>query len=183
MDIKMNHKPMGAITVLFLFSAGILAGAAGPAFEQNSPALSHQEINSLLISPIKNIGQNCKSVKTKLGTWISLKTKTIANQHEVGQIDRLHTIKYDGLILTLYEVVKYKKEMLISVKMVKNYPGILPELIGMKKEDFKSRFGAAVHVEGNAYKYAVQDEIGENSVSFKFENNILVGIDWSYYLD
>jgi hypothetical protein len=161
--------------VLFSVLAASISGA------ELSDNLSPEAAN-LVMAPIRAMGQSRESIKEKLGPWISLETKTITNRHEVGQNDKTYTVKYDGLILTLYEVVKVKKEMLVSVRMTKNYPRILPELIGLKRGVVETRFGAS-KPGGETYKYALQDGIGENSVICKFDGDTLVQVEWSYYLD
>jgi hypothetical protein len=152
-------------------------------FARSSPALSFQTNNSLLMAPIMQLGQSRTAIISKLGRWISLETKTIVNRHDPDQKDNIYTIKYDGLILRVYRVAKHKKEMLVSVTMTKNYPRILPELIGLTRNVIESRYGTAKQVKGETFKYAIRDEIGENSMIIKYENNILMQIDWSYYVD
>lgn len=151
--------------------------------EKISSGQSLQEINSLLMAPLKNIGQSRESARAKVGPWISSKTKTIANRHDADKIDNIYTLKYDGLILEIYEAVEWKKEMLLSVRMTQNQPRILPALIGSKREAIGSRFGPSEQTNSEELKYSVEDEIGKHSVIFKLHNNIVVNIQWSYYLD
>jgi hypothetical protein len=143
---------------------------------------SFKNINDLLMVPIKSIGQSRKLIKSKLGPWVSLETKAIASEY-VNGLDKAYTIKYDGLILGIYEVAKSKKEMLIFVKMTKNYPQILPELIGLKKEMVESSVKQKMHLNGGVYRYSAHDDIGENSIICKFKNDVLIEIEWSYYVD
>jgi hypothetical protein len=150
--------------------------------EQTAPESHIQEINSLAMAPRDNLGDSRESIKMKLGPWISLETKEAVNRHDPEQMDNYYFLNYNGLVIIIIEASA--REMLLDVTMTQNYPGMLPELIGLNRETVESRFGPANQPEEKYLKYtAVDDGYSQDTVSFIFEQDVVVSVEWSYYID
>ena len=150
--------------------------------EQTAPESHIPEINSLAMAPWENLGESRESIKLKLGPWISLETKEAENRHDPELMDNYYILNYYGLIITIIEA--FEKEMLLDVTMTQNYPGILPELIGLNRETIELRFGPANQTEGKNVEYtAVDDAYSQDTVRFIFEQDVVVSVEWSYYID
>jgi hypothetical protein len=150
--------------------------------EQTTPESHVQEINSLAMAPREILGDSRESIKMKLGPWISLETKQAENRHDPEQMDNYYILNYNGLIIIIIEASA--REMLLDIAMTQNYPGILPELIGLNRETIELRFGPANQPEGKYLKYtAVDDGYSQDTVGFIFEQDVVVSVEWSYYID
>jgi hypothetical protein len=148
------------------------------------PSSFVEEVNALVDAPRKTLGNSRSSIQAKLGPWSSIKTEKVANRHEKGWIDNVYTITYDGLVLSVYDVVAWKKEMLIAVSMTKNSPKILPEFIGKTEAAISEKFGSPARASEEAIEYVpVRDVIGEDVVRFKLRHKIVVAVEWVYYID
>ena len=134
------------------------------------------------MAPRDNLGESRESIQMKLGPWISLETKEVENRHDPEQMDNYYILNYNGLIIIIIEA--FAKEMLLDVTMTQNYPGILPELIGLNRETIELRFGPTNQPEGKYLIYtAVDDGYSQDTVSFIFEQDVVVSVEWSYYID
>ncbi len=149
-------------------------------------ATFNRYINELVNAPLKNLGENLASVQSKLGTPSALSTERLRNRHDPNQTDQIHTLTYKGLVVRIYDVPAFKKEMLLTVRLAENRPGLLPELIGQSEKAIKDKFGDPTGVEGAIYKYVPVynvDEPGEDVVKIQFNNSSVSSVEWNYYVD
>jgi len=103
-----------------------------------SPEYYISEVYSLVWAPVDNIGETREAIQKKLGLWISLETKEVENLYDSNQTDTVYILNYSGLILRIYEAAS--RDILVVVTMTQNYPGILPELIGLSRDKIESRY-------------------------------------------
>ena len=143
-------------------------------------------INELVHAPIKQIGENNQSVQAILGTPSSSVTEQLTNRHDPKQKDQIHTLTYKSLIVRIYSAPSINKEMLLSVRLTENRPGVLPELIGQTMKSITERFGEPMSKDGNIFKYIPVynvDEPGQDVVKIEFNNSLVSAIEWDYYVD
>jgi hypothetical protein len=149
-------------------------------------AAFNKHIKELVSAPLKNLGENLTSVQSKLGTPSALNTERLTNRHNPKQTDQIHTLTYKGLVVRIYDVPSFKKEMLLTVRLTENRPGLLPELIGQSEKTIKDTFGDPTSVDGAIFKYMPVynvDEPGEDVVKIQFNNSIVSFVEWNYYVD
>ncbi len=149
-------------------------------------AAFNKQINELVSAPLKNLGENLTSVQSKLGTPSDLNTERLTNRHDPKQTDQIHTLTYKGLIVRIYDVPSLKKEMLLTVRLTENKPGLLPELIGQSQKTIKEKLGDPMRVDGAIFTYVPVynvDEPGEDVVKIHFNNSIVSSVEWNYYVD
>lgn len=142
-----------------------------------------ERISLLMNAPIESIGQSRETIKAKLGPWRTLTVDNVPNRHDPNQVDSVYDIGYDGLMLKVYKVGGFQKEMLVIVRMTKNYPGILPQLIGLQQNAIELRYGPGVRTEDQKLEYTVEDDFGVNSVSFVLGDGKVAAVQWAYYTE
>lgn len=148
---------------------------------QESGALPTAQVKALIDAPIRRLGQSRASVQATLGPPSSVWKEEVANPHDPKQTDQVHTLTYPGLVLRLYDVVLFKKEILLSVRMTRNHPGLLPDLIGQNEKAIISSLGSPTISGGEVWEY--HDEEGNNQVRIEFKDAVVVAVEWNFYLD
>jgi hypothetical protein len=149
-------------------------------------AMLAKHINELIAAPLKNLGEDRRSVQSRLGAPSSLNTEQLSNRHNPAQTDQTHTLAYQGLIIRIYDVPSFKKEMLLTVRLTENRSGLLPELIGQSEKAIKDRFGNPAGVDGTVFRYIPvynTDEPGEDVVKIQFSDSLVSSVEWIYYVD
>jgi len=164
--------------------SGMLSCQRGPESRPKPRASFVEEINALVDAPKTNLGQRRESIRARLGPWVSLETREVPNLHEEGKIDHIYTIKYEGLVLGVYEVVAYKKEMLLAATMTRNWSHLLPELIGLDREALEGRFGPPSRIVDGFLEYvSSKEDEAEELVRIKMKGNTVEVVEWEYYVD
>lgn len=158
------------------------AGSETPSDEVQGTSRA-ERVSALVNAPLRSIGQSRAGIRAKLGLWQALKVEKVHSRHDADQVDSVYTIAYGGLQLKIYEVGGFQKEMLISVRMEKNYPGVLPELVGMQEKAVELDYGIANKVEDQTLEYVVEDELGANGVSFLLQDGKVAAVEWTYYTE
>ncbi len=135
--------------------------------------------------PVQQFGRSTAAMTAKLGPPLSMRSKDVSNKHEPSQIDRIKTFNYKGLVVSIYDVVIYKKEILLSVRMTKNRPGVLPVLIGKDEKSIKTKYGNPDRVERHIHEYVLADyeDTGIDRICIEFRNSSVVAVEWNYYVD
>jgi hypothetical protein len=170
---------MGTMLLLAIASCNV-----GQVFPPKPPSSFAEEVNILIEAPRRTLGNSRGSIQAKLGPWSSINTKKIPNRHEETWIDNIYSITYEGLVLHVYDVVAWKKEMLTAVSMTKNCSKALPQFIGTTKDAITERFGSPARATEEAMEYVpVLDSEGEDVVRFKLRDRVVVAVEWVYYID
>jgi len=169
------------VVLLILGSVTAVSSRPETSPEQTSGASSVEQANVLVDAPIRRLGGSRASVQAQLGPPSSVRTEDFANRHDPGQRDQIHTLTYQGLVIRLYNVVAFKKEMLLSVRMTQNYPALLPELIGQHERAIISSLGSPTILAGEVWEY--QDAEGNDQMRIEFKDSVVVAVEWNYYVD
>jgi hypothetical protein len=149
-------------------------------------AIFVKRVNELVGIAIKRFGDNRQSVQAILGAPSTSAAVRFTNQHNPKQTDQIHTLTYKGLIVRIYDIPSFKKEMLLSVRLTENRPGLLPELIGQSEKSIKDKFGDPTSMDGTVFIYMPIyniNESGEDVVKMEFNNSIVSAVEWDYYVD
>ncbi len=170
--------------LLMLLAADSIAGE-GALQPGKAPAPVPEDVRALVRAPLQKLGTCYKDISGVVGQPVSLSSEEIPNTHQPSQIDRITTIRYDGLVIRTYEVSVGGKEMLLSVRMTRNRPGILPLLIGASEKSIKATYGGPRYLKGNMFVYVLDDvdDTGEDAVNIEFENSLVVAVEWNFYVD
>jgi hypothetical protein len=180
--IKPQHFITLGIGIMLLLV--IASCNVGQVFSPKPPSSFAGEVNVLIEAPRRALGNSRGSIQEKLGPWSSIKTEKIPNHHEETWIDNIYTITYDGLVLHVYDVVAWEKEMLTAVSMTKNCSKALPQFTGRTKDAITEKFGSPARATEEAMEYIpVLDSEGEDVVRFKLRDRIVVAVEWMYYID
>lgn len=176
------------LAVLMIFVTVFVVSCAKEQSGQQLVILYADKVNTLINMPITHFGNSRSSVQAKLGAPSNVKTEPFTNWHNPEQIDYIHTLTYPGLDIMLYDVVAYKRQFLISVRMTKNYPDLFPKLIGKDKKAVESMLGPPHIRDGTVYKYfsplGVESEIGgDDEVKIDFRNSVVEAVQWYFYID
>jgi hypothetical protein len=147
------------------------------------PSSFVEEINAIAAAPRKILGNSRSSIREKIGPWSSIKIENVANRHAEGWIDNIYTLTYDGLVLSVYDVVAWKKEMLIAVSMTKNRPNLLPELIGKTEAAIIKRFGPPVRASQETIEYFTVGDEFNDVLKVKLRHKIVAEVEWVYSID
>lgn len=169
--------------VVLLILGMVPAISGGPAItpEQESGPSAVEQVKVLIKAPIRRLGQSRASVQATLGPPSSVWKEEVANPHDPRQTDQVHTLTYPGLVIRLYDVVVFKKEILLSVRMTQNHPGLLPDFIGQTETAINSSVGSPTISGGEVWEY--HDEEGNNQVRIEFKDAVVVAVEWNFYLD
>lgn len=169
------------VVLLILAMIPAVSGRPETTPGRQSDVSSVEQVNALIEAPIQRLGRSRASVQATLGPPSSVRTEQIANPHNPGQTDQIHTLTYPGLIFRLYDVVTLNKELLLSVRMTHNRPGLLPELIGQNEKAILSSLGSPTISGGEVWEY--HDDEGNDQVRVEFRNSVVVAVEWNYYVD
>lgn len=153
---------------------------------RQSDEVNIERVNELVNTPIKQLGESTHSVQAILGTPSTSVVDQLANRHNPKQKDQIYTLTYKSLVVRIYDATSIKKEMLLSVRMTENQPGVLPELIGKTEKFIKDQFGEPQSKDINTFKYIPVyniDEPGEDVVKIEFKNSLVSAVEWDYYTD
>jgi len=144
-----------------------------------------ENVRALISAPAQHLGKSAATIVAALGKPLSISSEDTPNKHQPSQIDRIKTITYEGLVISIYDVVAYEKEMLLSVRMTRNRPGILPALIGEDENAIKANYGNSEHVRGTIHDYVLTDgdDTASDMVSIDFNESKVVTVEWSYFVD
>ncbi len=180
----MNKSKYLSTCLLILYILSVISCHRETPAERKAAFIKH--INELISAPMKNLGESPSSVQSKLGPPSIISTEQLTNRHNPKQIDQIHTLTYKGLVVRIYDVPSFKKEMLLTVRLTENRPGLLPELIGQDEKTIKEKFGDPTSVDGAIFKYIPVynvDDPGEDIVKIQFNNSIVSSVGWFYYVD
>lgn len=124
-------------------------------------------------------------IATRIVSHQFLNSLTFLQDGQPEHVDKIHTINYNGITVRVYEVVAHKKELLLSVGITSNRPGVLPELVGKNEGEIKAILGTPFQTRGQEwdFKTIYQDEPGEDILSLKFGNGRVVSAEWNFYVD
>ena len=179
-----NGRRAVSISLLMFSILSVISCNRQTPAERN--ALYVKQVNDLVNSAIKRLGENRHSVQSILGAPSASSTEQIRNQHNPKQTDQIRTLTYRGLVVRIYDVPAFNKEMLLSVRMTENMPGVLPDLIGKSEKTINAKFGDPIRTKGTVFEYIPVyniDEPGEDIVKIEFSNSIVSAIEWFYYVD
>ena len=131
------------------------------------------------------LGDNIEEIKKLLGAPVSHTETEIENRHVPGQIDHVHTLKYDGLEVSVYRASEDPPRDLIGRLVVtdKKYPVKWGLKIGVTTDAVKSVLGEPDRVKEGTFEYVLEECAGTCSVSFSFQNGLLEKIEWEWGID
>ena len=178
-------KHWTGILVLLILGTVLVVSCTREESRRRATSSHIEQVNALVNAPMKQFGKGRSAIQAKLGAPSSATSRQYQNRHDPTQIDLIHTLSYQGLVIRIYDVVAFKKEMLGSVRMTRNRPGILPELIGKDERAIKAMFGVPHRKKGTLFEYnpVYDDEPGEDVVVIEFRNSIVEAVEWDFYLD
>jgi len=177
----MTRRWTGLVVLLTFATVPADSGRPETTAERKSGASSVEQVKALVEAPIQRLGRSRASVQAALGSPSSVRIEQVANPHLPSQVDQIHTLTYPGLVIRLYDVVAFKKEMLLSVRMTQNYPGPLPDLIGQTERAIISSLGPPTISGGTVWEY--HDDEGNDQVRVEFKDSVVVAVEWNYYVD
>lgn len=177
----MTRRWTGLVVLLILGTIPAVSGRPETIPERKSGASSIEQVKALVEAPIQRLGRSRASMQAALGPPAAVRTEQVANPHEPSQMDQIHTLTYPGLVIRLYDVVAFKKEMLLSVRMTQNYPGLLPELMGQNERTIISALGPPTISGREVWEY--KDDEGNDQVRVEFKDAVVVAVEWNYYVD
>ena len=121
----------------------------------------------------------------RLGQPSDLSVADVANRHESGRTDKIHTMNYEGITIQVYEVVAHRKELLLSVGMRANHPGVLPEIVGKDEGAVRAMLGLPFQTRGQDWDYRgkYESEPGEDVLTVRFKKGRVENAEWNFYLD
>lgn len=132
------------------------------------------------------LGDNIEEIKKLLGAPVSHTETEIENRHVPGQIDHVHTLKYDGLEVSVYRASEDPPRDLIGRLVItgKHYPVKWGLNIGVISEKVTSVLGNPDKVKDGEYEY-IHEECagGACSATFHFQKGILEKIEWNWGID
>lgn len=184
-DKRIIISRWSALVVLLILGTAPVVSCTWQESRRQASARYIDQVNALVNAPMKEFGKGRNAIQAKLGVPSSITTKQFANRHDPKQIDLIHTLSYRGLVIWIYDVVAFKKEMIASVRMTENRPGLLPELIGKNERAIKAMFGVPHRKTGTVFEYTpiYDDEPGDDVVMIEFRNSIVEAVEWDFYLD
>lgn len=170
------------LLTVFIYLSGVSQLMAGT--QTPSEAQLEEPRATYVLAPQKYLGQTSSAIISKLGKPLKQSEEPIKNTHDPAVIDYIHTLSYDGLKLTTYEVRKWGKEYLLSVELEKNYPQVSQGLeIGMTEGELKRKVGTPTSKNG-AVKWALTGEEGEYAMmTVSLAMGTVSKILWTYPID
>jgi hypothetical protein len=110
--------------------------------------------------------------------------KEVANPYYPDQNDTISSITCDGLEAGFQTVTAITREYLIFVKLTKNLPGLLPDLIGNDISDLMTRYRLKGEIRGDIVEYFPEsDEIGMTFIRFRLKDTKVQSVEWISYVD
>jgi hypothetical protein len=177
----MTGRRTALVVLLILGMAAAVSGRPETTPEQQSRPSAVEQVKVLVEAPIRGLGRSRDSIQAALGPPSSVRKEEVTNPHDPRQTDQVHTLTYPGLVIRIYDVVVFKKEILLSVRMTQNHSRLLPDLIGQNEKAIIASLGSPKTSGNEVWEY--HDEEGNDQVRIEFKDAAVVAVEWNYYLD
>ncbi len=179
---RLSSVGLASVLLLQIAASAIAAEVMSPTGQ--APGSFSENVRALVRVAAQKLGGGDETIVSTLGQPPSVSSEDIPNKHQPSQIDQIKTLRYEGLVIRLYNVVAFKKEMLLSVRMTRNLPETFPLLIGASDKTIRDKYGDPERVEGTIHRYVLRDdESGQDMVNIEFADSAVSAVEWSYYVD
>ena len=156
---------------------------ASPTAQEQQPSGARAE--DYVLGPRNYLGHSRASIIAQLGPPTRQSFRRVQNLHDPQQTDFIHTLEYDGLQVTTYEVPAFGKEFLFSVDVSRDYPSITSGLsFGMTEAQLIEKAGLPSARQPSVLEYTPSGEESDKAVlEARFASGRLVRLTWSFFLD
>ncbi len=141
----------------------------------------------LLTAPNSIVGIERARIEKKFGRPASIGTDFRPSPTLAGETDRVVTLDWPQLRVRLYESAATSAVALLSVTTTKDMlPADSPIHIGVDRGTVLRELGGPIYEDENQVVYSLQEEdrsLPNSTVRIVFENDRIIGLDWTFPLE
>jgi hypothetical protein len=141
-------------------------------------------VTNYVESPALAIGESVRAITLKLGEPENITFELVPNIHDPKMRDVRVTLQYDGLRIVALVALCCDKSLLESVRV--SDPKWAPKL-GVEwpsnEAAVRQLLGVADATSGTALRYAVESDVGTDTLTFTVSRGGVSAIEWQYNID
>ena len=120
---------------------------------------------------------------TLTGKPFSETIKPIENIHVKGQMDEVHTARYEGAVVAYYRVVPDKRNILSRLELTSEKVTLPFGLqVGVSQATVVRTLGKPTTIKDDLLEYTFEDPYSQ-TVAFKISNGVVQTITWTFEID